>query len=498
MKYTVIELNGRYQESGQPSGGFPRTGAASRRVFRFDRFYELVERILKRKTPTRVLVIRREHFSVPAFGALEEISAALGRLAAAGKELYYYASEYEAADCVLAAACSRRIVHPLGTVSFLGVALPGLFFRNLIDTHRIGVTVIRRGRYKSAADPFRTERYDEHSRAQYLALVEGAVGTMREAVKDVIPPDVLDEMIGGRILTAPEARQSGLVQELCPLETLVTRWKEEKKKMREWKPGKLRGACGSGPRVAVLFFEGSITEGDTRRSPLLGNTLGDRAIIRSIRALRKSRRIKAVVFRVNSGGGSAIASENILRELEALGEKKPLVVSMGPVAGSGGYWISTTGRRLFALPTTITGSIGVITLFFDVSRFLSDHGITADCVKEGGSADLGSALRPLSEAERGRIDAVVDHLYRLFLQRVAAFRGMTPEEVDLLGEGRLWLGSAALQAGLVDENGGLRDAIEHARSLIGAKSVRLLFRPRVKPALATRLLRDAQGARSDA
>lgn len=499
MRFVIIELNGRYQESGHPSGGVPRSSAASRRVFRFDRFYELVDRIAKRKSPERVLVIRRENFSLPAFGALEEVAAALKRLAAAGKELYYYASEYEVTDCVLASACTHRILHPLGTVSFTGISLRGLFFRNLIDKHGIGVTVIRRGRYKSAADPFRTDRYDEHSRAQYEALVEGAVARMREMVGGVIPGELLEEMIGGRILSAPEALQSSFAHDLCPLETFVTQWKEGKgKKIREWKAGKLRGAYGSGPRVAVLFFEGAITEGDTHRSPLLGNTLGDRALIRSIRALRKSRRVKAVVFRVNSGGGSAIASESILRELEALGEKKPLVVSMGPLAGSGGYWISTTGRRLFALPTTITGSVGVITLFFDLSRFLSEKGITTDCVKRGDSADLGSALRPLSESERKQIDTVVEHLYQLFLERVATFRGMTPEQADRLGEGRLWLGSAARQEGLVDETGGLRDAIEYARSLVGAKTVRLLFRPRVKPSLATRFLRDARGAGTNA
>lgn len=482
MRYTIIELNGRYRESGE----------STRKLFRFDRFYEQVERILRGKAVRRVLVHRREKLGLPVYGAVEEVAAALRRLTESGREVWYYASSYESFDCVLAAACTHRVLHPLGTVSFTGVSLSTVFLRNMLDAHKVGVEVIRRGRYKSGADLFRTEKFDRYTREQYQAIADGAVASLRSRAASLIPDRLLDELLAGRILTAAEAVEQGIVQAARTVDALLNEWKAEKH--REKKAGKIRGRFGRGRRVAVLGFEGGIVDGDTRRSSPMGPMVGDRTMVKEIRALRKSRRVKAVVFRINSGGGSATASENILRELVALNEKKPVVVSMGPVAGSGGYWISATGGRVFSCATTITGSIGVITLFFNLAELLRSHGITVDCVRRGDSADLGSALRPLTEAERHRIDGVVGYLYERFLETVAEARKTTPPAVDELGEGRVWLGADAVERGLVDEVGGLHEAIRYAASLLGTERVQVVIKPRVRRSFVTRILEDAKPA----
>jgi protease IV len=424
--YAKLELKGTYQEIGVQV--ITRSDLAPHKNFRFDFFYEQIELILARKSIRRVIVHRWENFSVPAFGGLEEIRAALQRLTDAGKEVYYYAPEYDSSDCFLSSACSRRVLHPLGKVSFLGKAISSVFFKKLLDKYSVDVTVIRRDRYKSAADSFRGEKYDEYARRQYQDLLDGLVESMRKAITGSSKSNgnkgfsekILDEMLDGRIFTAPEALEAGMVDDLRTIDDLTNQCHAEK--IRRKSSGKVLGRFGSGARVAVLVFEGMIVEGGSRRSPVFGQAIGDRPMVKLIRNLRRNRKIKAVVFRINSNGGSAVASENILRELVALHKTKPLVISLGPVAGSGGYWISTTGRRLFALPTTITGSIGVLSILFNFAKFLQNHGLTTDSIKHGESADLGSALRPLTDKEKKIIDKNIDFLYRKFLDRVAEFR----------------------------------------------------------------------------
>ncbi len=487
MRFVRLELSGRYREIGPQVKG--ALGASMDRSFRLDHFLERVARIERSRSTQRVLVERVEDFAAPPFAALEEIRRELRRLVDAGKHVVYFSPSYEAFDCYLASACSRRVIHPLGTLTFEGLSRNGLFFKKLLRKHRIGVEIVRRGRYKSAGDPLRTSEYDSYSREQLQAVLDGTVDALRAAVSQSpgFSEALLDELLNGRILTANEARDDGLVDECRTANDLISSWKS-KEKVKETSIKRVRGRFGSGARIAVLVFEGAVVDGRNRRDPLMGQAIGDRDMAQSIRSARKSRRIKAVVFRINSPGGSAFAGENVLRELALLAEKKPLVISMGPVAGSGGYWISMTGSRLFACPTTITGSIGVITLFFNLRKYLDNHGITSDVVKRGDSADLGTPLRALTDEERAAIDRVIESLYREFVARVAQFRNKAPEYVDEIGEGRLWLGADAHARGLVDELGGIQDAIVYAQSLIKRKRVRVTFGPRVKRPLAARML----------
>ncbi len=483
MQYVRLELIGKYREVGPQM--MPFFGGGPKRHFRFDLFFAQVERIRKSKSIKHVLVERKKGFSLPVFGALDELRAALERLSKAGKELWYHAPAYEAYDCVLAAACHHRLMHPLGQVSFPGLAMPSVFFKTLLDKNQVEATVIRRGNYKSGADNLRTEKYDESAREQYQALLDGTVETMQKAAMHSgisgktsgFTSGLLEEMMGGRVFTAREALEKKMIDQLCTPEDLVSEWK--KKKARERPAGIPIMRLGSGKKVVVLAFEGMIIDGANRRHPLFGQASGDQAMVKTIRALKKSRRVKAVIFRINSGGGSPTASENILRELAALSEKKPLVISMGPIAGSGGYWISATGRRLFALPTTITGSIGVLAVYFNLSRLLEKYGITTDAIRKGDSADMGSALRGLTQKERETIEGMIDFLYGEFIERVAKFRGLTPEKVDELGQGRIWLGKDAVKHKLVDQTGGLYDAIEYVKEILKTRKVKISFKPKM-------------------
>jgi protease IV len=481
MRFVKLELSGKYQEIGSQ---VTRLGKARQRHFRFDLFYAKIEHIIECRSIQRILVERKKSFSVPAFGGLEEIRSALQRLSEAGKDVYYYSPEYDLSDCVLSSACKHRILHPLGQVTFLGLAVQSVFFRKMLETHEIAVTVIRREKYKGAGDQLRTDKFDEYAREQYQALLDGTMAFLRDRITSSpenpeprgFTKEILDEMIGGRIFTAPESLEAKMVDELRTPDDLTNEW--VKNKYKEKKVRKPLFMLSSHPKIAVLVFEGMIVDGNNSSHPLFGQAIGDRPMIRSIRALRKNSRVKGVIFRINSGGGSATASENVLRELIALHKVKPLVVSMGPVAGSGGYWIGTTGRRLFALPTTMTGSIGVLALFFNISRLLHKHGITTDRIRHGESADLGSSLRQLTEKEHRMVDNLIGFLYKEFISRVADFRKMTSEQVLELAQGRLWLGQEAVNHNLVDETGGLHDAIAHLKEILKVKKVRIKFEPR--------------------
>ncbi|GEM_PF-693393 len=484
MNFIRIILSGKYKETGPVVMRLAKPGPKP--FFRFDLFYKKVERILASRTIRHVLVERRKDFAAPPFGALEEIRAGLERLSKAGKVIYYYAPEYTGTDCMLSSVCKYRILHPLGQVSFRGMALSSMFFKKFLDKHDVDVTIIRRDRYKNAADRLRTDRFDQYAREQYQALMSGVVDAMRKAVevpsgrdkKRGVTKETLGNMLDGRTYTADEALEAGMVSELRTLHDLLDEWK--KKRYRERFVGKVL-RLRPGPRVVVLVFEGMIVDGPNRNHPLFGQVAGDSLMVKQIRALRKNKRVRGVIFRINSPGGSPTASENILRELEALHREKPLVVSMGPVAGSGGYWIAGTGRRMFALPTTLTGSIGVITLFFNLAQLLEKYGITADCVKEGESADLGSALRPMSEKEKKSISHTVDFLYDAFIKRVAKNRKLTQAKVRELGEGRLWLGKDAVKHKLVDQTGGLDEAISHMKKILRTDKVSVRFKPRQPP-----------------
>ena len=563
MKYAKLTLKGRYRETGSQVHSLAGTVG---RDFRFDQFLLRVEKLLRTPRVRRVLIVCDPQFQAMLWGGAEAIRNQLQRLAESGKELWFYAHEYHPLQLYLASACTRRVLHPLGTVSFLGLSRSFLFFKKAMGKADIEAQIIRRGEYKSAGDRFRTDRLDHSNQEQYQEFFNSVAAHLADTIvagykETMASPEAaraaLNELTSGRIISAGEAESEGWIHKSKTLDRLETEWKNNKyKKINLKKPGRSYTISGSlhfpqaaqeaqadkankadkaaqeaqadqwakaaaqptaahpaaahptskkpsralpslvKPRkkIAVLVFEGAIIDGTSKQHPLLGQALGAESFIPHIRALEKANTVKGVVLRVNSGGGSATASEDILDALSRLREKKPLVVSMSDVAGSGGYWISCCAERLFAHHSTLTGSIGVITMFFYLEKFLKKHGITASGIKTGPHADLGSVFHSMDEKEREIIDSEVERLYQLFLERVAESRVSIPEEIDAYAKGRVWAGNAALRHNLIDEIGGIESAVAYLRGTLDLPRAKVEFYPRIKHSFLEKRLIQSRSA----
>lgn len=491
MNYTKIILSGSYRETGKQTKGM--LSAAGSEGFRFDSFYLKVDRLIRKNNIKKILIICRQDFSAGIFGGLEEVRTRLEALSLSGKELYFYAPAYGAAQLYLASVCTHRLIHPMGTVRFSGLSRTFSFFRNLMRRYGIDAEVIRRGQYKSAGDRFRTDSLADPVREEYGRFTEVVMSVLRDGIIEGFGKKGadLDLMLEGRIFNAAEAVEQSWADRICTDGTLENEWKKDKEKEVKIKKISNRTKRGFRPgagTVAVLVFEGAVIDGHSKRDPMLGQAIGDASFIPQIRKLTENRNVKAVVLRINSGGGSAFASESITAELRTLAEKKPLIVSMSEVAGSGGYWMSCCGRKTLALSTTLTGSIGVISIYISWYKLMQKLGITHDTIKIGEHADTGSPLRPLTADERRIIDAEIESMYDNFISLVADFRKMSKEEVDSLGQGRVWAGRDAVGNKLVDSSGGLSDAVEAAAAEAGIKRPVVRFYPEIQHSLIERLM----------
>lgn len=496
MKYVVLSLSGAYRETAPLTRTLLDAGRG--RIFRFDSFLARIEFLLRHAKIDTVLVDHHLDFQVPSAGALESVRHQFERLAAGGRKLVYYARSYDTAALYLASACSVRLVHPLGSVRFQGMARSFLFFKRVLDKNHIRAEVVRRGRYKSAGDRFRVESLDEHNREQHQAILDATMKDFTEQIRKGFVKDSaeIDELLAGRVLGSEEAVESKWMSRSVTKSKLLEEWKEQKAKQVSL--SKVKRGFGRGKGVAVLVFEGAIIDGRSRQDPVMGQSIGSDSFLPQIERLVRRKSVKGVVFRVNSPGGSAIASEELAEGLARLAEKKPLVVSMSAVAGSGGYWIALPGERIFAERSTITGSIGVISMLFSARQALSNFGVTESTIKVGELADLGSPFKEITDRERTVLDGEIDRLYQAFLAKVATARKSTPEKIHEVAEGRIWTGEEARTRGLVDETGGVDDALEYLKTKLGVKRLKVRFFPVVKYPLVQRIImRSAASIRLD-
>jgi protease-4 len=348
-----------------------------------------------------------------------------------------------------------------------------MYFANAFKKYGVEVQVTKVGKYKSAVEPFIQDRTSPENRLQ----VEGYLGEIWNGQKNEIaqgrgikPEDIQRLADTKLILYSDAAIAEKLVDKVAFYDEVLDELKAMAGKKEDSKdfpqidiedylkvPTKPQKGKN---RIAIVVAEGQIVDGEGGSDEVGGDSLA-----RDLRELRMNKNVKAVVMRVNSPGGSAIASDIIQREVTALRNAgKPVVVSMGNVAASGGYWISTTADRIFAEPGTITGSIGVFGMFPNVRRLAENHGLTFSTVQ---MADLGgpSLFRPLTAKELVQVQAYVDHTYDLFLIKVSESRGIAKNDVHEIAQGRVWAGRKALELKLVDELGGLDDAVKHAAKL---------------------------------
>lgn len=495
MQFDVIVLDGTYSEVPGPSS---RVLSLARKEpeFAFSEFLAHVHALCNKPKVGHVLVLHRKRFRVPGFAVLEEIGSQLKRLAEAGKEIHFYAEEYTESTAFLASFAAKRYMHPLGAVRLLGFSQSMLYIRPLLNRLGIEPIVARRGRYKSAADALEYDRRrdaDAEQIRRYLDVTDARVAA-RLRYGEGIGQDISGESGSGDpkrdgegvYLFGQQAVDHGWVDELKTEEELRHARQEAKQKQTRLRRKPHR--YGKGKRIAVLVVEGTIADGESKNGGGVERQAGSRTIAELAKKLKDDKKVAAVVVRINSPGGSATASETMRQALQSLAEKKPVQLSFGALAASGGYWIATLKRRIFASDTTVTGSIGALLLYPNMQSLLRKWGINSDSVKTGSHADFPSPLRPIDAVERDYLERELDELYRQFLERVSEARSIDLDTADSLGQGRVWAGVDARDNGLADSEGGLVEAIESLRGELGVRKASVHFYPRAKPSLLQRII----------
>jgi len=424
------------------------------------------------------LVLVPDEIESAGFSTLREIGSALDHFRAGGKEVIAVASGMTQGQYYLAAHADSVLLHPQGAVLLEGLGRYRSYYKDLLDRLGVVVHLFRVGEYKSAAEPYVRNDASPEAKDADLYWMNGVWG---DYLADVAAARKLDlAQLNAQIRdypTAIKAAQGDLAQLALQqklVDKLATRDEARalliEKGVRDDKTFRhidfqeylhvvqRERALDVRPQVAVVVAEGEIVGGD--QAP---GTIGADSLSRLVREAREDDDIKAVVLRVNSPGGEVFASELIRREVELTrGAGKPVIVSMGDVAASGGYWISMNANRIFAEPTTITGSIGIFGLFANIPDTLGKIGVHTDGVGTTPFAGAFDVRRPLDPQIGAVIQSVIDKGYRDFIGNVAKARGKTPEQIDAIARGRVWSGDQAKERGLVDELGGMSDAVAAA------------------------------------
>ena len=408
-----------------------------------------------------------------SFASLEEIRHALTDFKESGKFVVAYADQYTQSMYYLASVADKVIVNPQGSIAWYGLASQTIFFKDLLSKLGIDMQIVKVGTYKSAVEPFIATEMSEANREQVSAFLQSTWGRVLEDVaasRQLSVADLnsyADQML--ELKPAEEYVTCGLADTLMYKDGVLTYLKEltgrdADERLRTLSLADMKNVRRnvpldkSGNIIAVYYAVGEIDD-----SKATNEGIHAQRVIRDLRKLREDDSVKAVVLRVNSPGGSAYGSEQIWREVVLLKEVKPVIVSMGDYAASGGYYISCAANCIVADPTTLTGSIGIFGMFPNAQGLLTDKlGLHFDVVKTNPFADMGDLSRPFNAAEREALQHYIDNGYKLFVKRCAEGRGMPTEAIEKIAEGRVWTGATAKELGLVDELGGLDKALEIA------------------------------------
>jgi protease-4 len=416
-----------------------------------------------------------------SFAQYQELRAALVSFREAGKSIVCYMESCGNMEYYLASVSDMIAMNPGGDVELVGLVGQAMFLKGALDKLGIVAELYHISEYKTASDMLTRDSMSVAHREMLNSILDDLYTQVTETVAETRgwTPDKFREIINGGPYTANSAYQAGLIDTLIYEDqitdlvkevggksaTLVAgnRYWDRQDYETEWETPFVQ-------KIAIVYATGMITSGESGDGFMTGKTMGSETIAKAIRKARRDPQVKAIVFRIDSPGGSALASEVILREVQRCvkgDEAKPFIVSMGGVAGSGGYYIACLADTIVADPGTITASIGVITGKFNFSGLYHKLGINFERIARGEHADIMSGDRGFTEDEWKIIQAQCHEVYDQFVEHVAEGRGMTKEEVDKIGRGRVWTGSQAQKIGLVDKIGGLRLALEIARQRAG-------------------------------
>ncbi|MCL2132132.1 MAG: signal peptide peptidase SppA [Lentimicrobiaceae bacterium] len=449
----------------------------------------LLENIVKAKEDKNIEGIYLDMSTVSApLAALEELRNALEDFKTSGKFVYCYAESLSQSSYYLASAATKIYLNPQGLLELRGLVAQSLFFKGLFDKLGIEMQVVRYGTFKSGVEPFTLNKMSEANRLQ----LETVFGSMwKQVVSNISKSRSIDAQLINDVCDSLSlfdntdlAMKLGFVDSLIykdQFENIVHRqlgldsaatinWVS----LKEYKkiPAVERI---SKDKIAVVYAVGNIVDGKNGTNQVGATTAEELA------KARKDEDVKAIVFRINSGGGSALASDVIWREVFLAQKEKPVVVSMGYMAASGGYYIACAADYIVAQPTTITGSIGVFGMFPNMQKMLENKlGITADKIITNAFSDFGNTTRPLSTYEIARLQKLVNETYFTFMQRVADGRNLSTSFVDSIGQGRVWSGVDAMNIGLVDTLGGLDVAIAKAAQLAKIEKYSAVEYPKMK------------------
>lgn len=456
---------------------------------------DIVSKIKAAKTDSNIKGIYLNISGVgTGFATMKSIREALLDFKSSDKFIVAYSDVMSQKGYYLNSVADEVYLHPQGSLDFRGLASSVMFYKEALDKLGIDMQVLKVGTYKSAVEPFILNSMSEANKEQVNSYLNSIYNTFIADISAVnkISADSLRQIADRYEIREPEdAKRLGFVDDLLYKDQVISKIKEklglEEKKdistvsLLDYSNKANAGEAG-GDRVAVLYAYGEIIDGEG-----IDGQIGGDKLSREIRELRKDDKVKAIVMRVNSPGGSALASESIWREVELTKKVKPIVVSMGDYAASGGYYISAAADSIFADPTTLTGSIGVFGLIPSFQKLFNNKlGIHFDAVKTSKFADMDVDMdRPLTEEEKGIIQGGVNKIYQVFLSRVAEGRKISVADVDSIGQGRVWTGEQAVKLKLVDRLGTLDQAIVAAAKKANLENYRISEYPRAKDPFAS-------------
>jgi len=457
----------------------PKTIVSDFPLFNQEKYNGLVDvlnAIDRAKTDDKIKGISLENVNISlGMAQLRTLRNKLIEFKERGKFVVSYADNYTQAQYYLASVADTICINPVGLLDFRGLASEVLFFKDFQNKYGIKMEVIRHGKYKSAVEPYLENQMSDENRTQIQELLNSVWHTFVVDISDSrnISTDSLNniaEQLGAR--TPKLAQNKGLIDKTIYQDDYQNGIKKalRLKKEEDYNTINISDYATNigissktkkiGDKIAVIYAQGQIIDGEGN-----AQNIGDGYVKKSLQDAVKNKDIKAIVLRVDSPGGSALASEIIWREIELSKIKKPIVVSMGNLAASGGYYISCNADKIFAEPTTITGSIGVFGGLLNINEFANDKGIYAEVVSTHTNSAPYSLFRPMNENVKEIITESIENIYDVFLTRVADGRAMTKNQVNQVAQGRIWSGIDAKRLGLVDEIGGLEDAIVYAAKL---------------------------------
>ncbi|MTJ49301.1 signal peptide peptidase SppA [Dolichospermum sp. UHCC 0259] len=404
------------------------------------------------------------------YASLKEIRQALEKFRKTGKKIIAYSTDWSEKEYYLSSVANQVIVNPMGAMEMNGLSLQPMFLAGAFEKYGVGVQIVRVGKFKGAVEPLILNKLSPENREQTQKVLDDVWGEWRTSVgasRKILPQKLQAIANSQAILQATEAKSNSLVDTIAYEDQVFTDLKKLTGKSEKDQtftkislsdyaevPGQ---SSDSDHKIAIVYAEGEIVNGSGDEGQIGGDNFA-----KIFSKIRQNDQIKAVVLRINSPGGSATAAEIMQREIKLTRQIKPVIVSMGDIAASGGYWIASDSNRIFAQPNTITGSIGVFGVLFNGQKLGNNNGITWDSVKTAQYADQQTISRPKSPQELAVYQRSVNRIYNLFLQKVAQGRKIPTAKVAEIAQGRVWSGTAAKQIGLVDEIGGLNVAIEYA------------------------------------